>query len=1118
MSLEQDTVSRTSKPLPLADLDPRSRAVVETALAYYYRGHAVQYDSEVLTRQPKYAGPGANIRETDFYSPEDATENDTMFAVCTSYCFEIFYNVFGYQVNLNPLNCKTFYVMHHDVEPTRIYRFMGKKEDADLTERYAALAEMRAMLRPGDMVVTLKESGHAMLYIGDAFGDGTDYFLHCWGKKYHTEQGCDRVECDCQTGFGGAIRCQPAAAFFESEKATWALRKCWEYCIVRPSTLLDPEKYPLTPSALTRLQYPRLDIDRVATHDRFRDAAQGEEITVTVTVTNRAPCDYTAPIPITERIPPYCRLKEGSVTGGGHVSGNTIVWEPTLKKGYRAVCSYTVVADAPDSVRGRTIELGGGTVGAIPSNTIPVRIGGKHLPQEKQNALSRVTEGQKLTFTTPESFAEALYEKVLGLRPGIPALSDFEKNSFERREADGCDEPMLHPVETDFAGEAMRIPFYFGGREVRTDTNRERLMNLETFHLLPGDVLLAQPGALPLPACMVYLGNDRFAAPGEDGNVTIVGPETLERIFTAHFFMGLRPTLAYDDLCTEAVFEDDEVDEAAIAAIADGPDAEERRMALRKKKSALEKARKAAEKARKQAEYDMRVRAVIETALAYWRRGAQQQYESVDLTYISRLQGGVNRATNYVSPEDGTMDTPSYFVCSTYTYNIYWEAIRYHVGIDHDHCSTSRLLQFTNRATVYHYIANGGESIEDAVDTVRRLLRPGDVIVGMKSSGHAMLYMGDCLHDGRNYVTHSWGRKYSMDTGLEGYEDEGTIRLDDAEELLFNRENAAVRKKNKDARWCMYEMDEFIIIRPLQDSSEETYPLSANARARLAHPGLDITRTADFCGYRTLPAGGNITYTVTVKNCSDRDYTAIPVTEKLPAGTALVSDGGASAVAGTLTWLLDLPAGTSETVSYTVGTAGLRGDVVSEGGDVAGIRSNRIVTHLTGENLTERQQAVLAGLAAYSEGKLAGESLPGMAFARRVYEQFLGRTLALPDTTELLRRCFERVPFEGEHDMLRLTETPVPMLIPKYWGGKMLSVPNTKRILEFSLDRLYPGDILLYVTEPLSDAQKEEVYLYLGDGAFACMTQDGLAVTREELLWRAFQKDLFLAFRPAVEE
>ncbi len=114
-----------------------------------------------------------------------------------------------------------------------------------------------------------------------------------------------------------------------------------------------------------------------------------------------------------------------------------------------------------------------------------------------------------------------------------------------------------------------------------------------------------------------------------------------------------------------------------LAAIPDGPEAEELRRQLMKEKTEEEDRLRREYNARMQNEYNRRVAAVLETAFAFHRRGNCIQYDSVALTYAKTRRGapGCRRATDEFSPEDATVNAARYTVCSTFIYNTYFEAI-----------------------------------------------------------------------------------------------------------------------------------------------------------------------------------------------------------------------------------------------------------------------------------------------------------------------------------------------------------------------------------------------------------------------------------------------------------
>lgn len=101
--------------------------------------------------------------------------------------------------------------------------------------------------------------------------------------------------------------------------------------------------------------------------------------------------------------------------------------------------------------------------------------------------------------------------------------------------------------------------------------------------------------------------------------------------------------------------------EELLASIPEGPAREELLKQLDQEKAAEEKRLREEANAKAQAEYDLRVKALIETALWPITAGGKAlQYDSVDLVNAGSRGGGIGirRATDELSPEDATMDTP----------------------------------------------------------------------------------------------------------------------------------------------------------------------------------------------------------------------------------------------------------------------------------------------------------------------------------------------------------------------------------------------------------------------------------------------------------------------------
>ena len=525
----------------------RQQAIVNTALAYYYRGYGVQYDSIPITNFGKY--DGGPIRGGWAFSPEDATEDHLHYSVCSDFMLEVYCDAFGWIFMDNVLNCKTANIIAlREDDPMVVYRYDPFDDAyANVTKDQARAAAMKAF-QPGDVYVNMSKdgsAGHAMMFIGDYKGDGHDYVIHCWGSKYMPETGTDKVETAVKNANGGAIRIDDCADYiFGENEASYSLyRGDHKYIIVRPLNVLG--SVPLTASAQARLKYPGLSIDRRADHDRFRDVEQGGDITVTLKLQNNDTKPYS--VPVTQLVPQNAALKDA---GGAQVDGNTLTWTVEIPAGETKTVSYVVTATG---ARGETVELTGGNVAGIRDNRIPVLIGGKHLTSAQCEALLKIKDYKALLRRqklTSSGFAETVYREVLGLDVKIPTMGELRKNLFQNAKVAKVGwmyEPLKEAPESYKLESSMQIPTYFGGFTVLTEDSSGRVLTFESYHLYPGDVVLALvSGSENLG--LVYLGDNKVAYLENDDLVIENADKALLRLLSYDFFIGIRPSLAYDDI------------------------------------------------------------------------------------------------------------------------------------------------------------------------------------------------------------------------------------------------------------------------------------------------------------------------------------------------------------------------------------------------------------------------------------------------------------------------------------------------------------------------------------------------------------------------------------------
>ena len=210
-------------------------------------------------------------------------------------------------------------------------------------------------------------------------------------------------------------------------------------------------------------------------------------------------------------------------------------------------------------------------------------------------------------------------------------------------------------------------------------------------------------------------------------------------------------------------------------------------------------------------------RVIADTAIAYYLKGPDGQYDSYTLSGLSKTKSCVSRLTFGVSPEECSPQRRFYTVCSSYPHLVYYEVFGQHPLLEADMANTelpgySRMRRYAgppesaltdeammytlsyisltsnygaygkkvadNRdgwvgkgGIVYYWGSNNYENITDAqYQEIKANVRPGDIISVVRgaeedddgeNSGHTMIVLGDYKGDGKKYIIHSGGNKYN---------------------------------------------------------------------------------------------------------------------------------------------------------------------------------------------------------------------------------------------------------------------------------------------------------------------------------------------------------------------
>ena len=440
---------------------------------------------------------------------------------------------------------------------------------------------------------------------------------------------------------------------------------------------------------------------------------------------------------------------------------------------------------------------------------------------------------------------------------------------------------------------------------------------------------------------------------------------------------------------------------------------------------------------------DPREAAIVETALAYWRKGAIMQYDSSPLTVFDKnnfSREAALRMSRNEPPETATKDRTMYTVCTSFAMEVYRQAIGWDQG---DWPKSVTFFVETNvppEAVVFRQDNDRHpERREAAIKELRRILRPGDEIVAFAPErwGHAMLYVGDVDGDGRADVIHSTGRKFNYGTGCDMVEIGGNILKEDAEDIFFSHASDV----------CLEGVRRYIVIRPTKLPADR-YPVTPSAAARLVRPGLRIDRTVSTGMYGSVPTGGILTYRVEIQNCSTNDYRGVPVVEKVPDGTEFVSaSAGAAPEGGAVRWCIDLPGGATVKCRLSVRVVAERGaTIVAKGGDVGGIPSNVLATRVQGPALRYEDVLLLRAGGDWRE-RIETSGVTGVEFVKAVYRDVFGRDVRPPDPQDAGTALARGEMPEG--------------CVPGWFGGRLVRTKyDTPRVQECRSIDLMPGDVI----------------------------------------------------------
>ena len=456
-------------------------------------------------------------------------------------------------------------------------------------------------------------------------------------------------------------------------------------------------------------------------------------------------------------------------------------------------------------------------------------------------------------------------------------------------------------------------------------------------------------------------------------------------------------------------------------------------------------------------------KAVVITAESYSLRGFRAQYDQKSLTKGTSRSVG-RRSTMTYKPEDFTAQSLGYHDCSSFVFDVYWNAL----GMDISEGPTKRNTKWymENPHVIYRqnpedekFTSLSKEEKQAKLDELREKLQPGDILVYRKKgngSGHAMLYVGDGM------FFHSSGADYTG--AAESYESSGTYLYQSFDDTVGNPDHVRY----------LIKQHSYVIMRPL-DSFKGEIPADTRARCD-AMRGIMAEKLSSHTFGQSVYVGGEVSFTFHLENFATVDKT-VKITDTVPQYTYYVS-GDANVDGNTLTWDVTVPSMGEVDVTYTVQVVEEEdaiGQTIKSESTVSGLAVNcREI--LIAKTLSMQQQTDLLN----AVNNLLDSGLTDMALINAAYREIGITTL---DDTPAATVSAELIPaYNGEDRMLDENHAYYAMCVPRLYGG-MSVVEKTPmdqyRTRLLKAEQLLPGDVIV---------GDEECFLYTGTSVFDLIT------------------------------
>lgn len=503
------------------DREKKQKLLLCVVKDFLLRRERIQYDQRSMDRMLELTP-----RRRKFLPPEAGTSDYTLYLDCSGFCFDVYYQAFGYE-----LEADLTWHMADMLEP-RVYYY--EKTFCETESEKASIAkQIENCLEIGDLIVLQHRghSGHVMLYMGNG------EYAHCRPESSARDDSYDYETGENHDVISGALSVDKLCTllypledgsydryYLFSEKET-------RIAIARP---LDRAGMP-TEQALARAgAYDGLWTEVRTSRFGGRTAAAGEEIRYTLVIRN------TLNEP--KEVVICCRGGEdgcGEITGTAESQSISIRLEPKEER----VFSFIENAEPADEFYHATPEI---RVNNLSMYIYPVMVG-KTATAMEQRKLTECIESLLAGDMEVMEAAQKAYEAY-----GIDLEPSPRKNIIslfylhDSKAGDVLSRKKQRP-EKDLA-----LYSYFGGRGVITPQMcmdcSERTTRIRLRDLMPGDIILCCDDACGKKSyAALFTGDKIIGNLDAEAEIKSIGGQEAERyidgLFAKFCFIIIRPWL-----------------------------------------------------------------------------------------------------------------------------------------------------------------------------------------------------------------------------------------------------------------------------------------------------------------------------------------------------------------------------------------------------------------------------------------------------------------------------------------------------------------------------------------------------------------------------------------------